>query len=132
MEDHLNRCQLADLFLDTWPYNAHTTALDALKSNLPILTLSGESFASRVTESLLQAIELPDLITRSREEYESLAIELALNPEKLQIIKNKLIENRKSKPLFNTQLYTKHLEEAFRQSYQRCQDGLKPTHIYIN
>jgi protein O-GlcNAc transferase len=131
MEDHLNRCQLADLFLDTFPYNAHTTAIDALKSSLPILTLSGESFPSRVTESLLQTIELPELITRSWVEYESLAIELALNPDKLKKIKAKLIENCKSTPLFNTRLYTKHLEEAYLKAFHLYQEGLNPTHIFV-
>jgi protein O-GlcNAc transferase len=87
LSEHLARHRQADLFLDTFPYNAHTTASDALWAGLPVLTLMGESFASRVAASLLNAIGLPELITSSQEEYEALAIELALNPKKLADIK---------------------------------------------
>ena len=129
--DHLARHRLADLFLDTLPYNAHTTASDALWAGLPVLTQIGETFAGRVAGSLLNAIDLPELITHSRGEYEALAIELALNRDKLLNIKEKLTKNRLTTPLFDTALYTKHLEAAYEAMYRRYQAGLLPDHIEI-
>ncbi len=132
MSDHLARHSLADLFLDTFPYNAHTTALDALKTGLPILTRIGESFPSRVAASLLNAIDLPELITSSQEEYEALAIELAKNPEKLNALKAKLAANRLTTPLFDTPLFTKNLEKAYTQMYERYQADMPVDHIVIS
>jgi len=132
LSDHLARHRLADLFLDTLPYNAHTTASDALWAGLPVLTQIGNAFAGRVAASLLNAIGLPELITHSREEYEALAIELALNGEKLKAIKEKLARNRLTTQLFDTSLYTKHLEAAYEAMYQRYKAGLPPDHIEIN
>ena len=131
MGDHLARYRLADLFLDTFPYNAHTTALDSLKMSLPILTRIGQSFPSRVAASLLHAIGMPELITNTQQEYEELAIELATNPEKLNAIKEKLAVNRSSMPLFDTPLFTKHLETAYLKMYERYQAGLEPDHFAI-
>ena len=131
MADHLSRYALADLFLDTHPYNAHTTALDSLKAGVPILTLMGQSFASRVAASLLNAIGLPELITSTQEEYEALAIELALNPMKLADIKLKLAKNRLTTPLFDTPLFTKNLEAAYIKMMDRYQADLQPDHISI-
>jgi predicted O-linked N-acetylglucosamine transferase (SPINDLY family) len=127
----LARHQLADLFLDTLPYNAHTTASDALWAGLPVLTRIGNAFAGRVAASLLNAIDLPELITHSAEEYETLAIKLALNPGELKAIKEKLAGNRLTSPLFDTPLYTKHLEAAYQAMYQRYQAGLPPHDIEI-
>lgn len=131
LEDHLARYYLADLFLDTAPYNAHTTASDALWANLPVLTLMGESFASRVAASLLNAIGIPELITHTQNEYEEMAILLATNPEKLLAIKENLITNRLSKPLFDTALFSRDIETAFMQIHQRYQADLLPYHLYI-
>jgi predicted O-linked N-acetylglucosamine transferase (SPINDLY family) len=131
LPDHLARHRLADLFLDSFPYNAHTTTSDALWTGLPVLTLVGQSFASRVAASLLNAVGLPELITRTQEEYEALAIELALNPKKLADIKLKLANNRLTTPLFDTPLFTKHLESAYIQVYERYQSGLEPTHFSV-
>ncbi len=131
MADHLSRYALADLFLDTHPYNAHTTALDSLKAGVPILTLMGQSFASRVAASLLNAIGLPELITNTQEEYEALAIELAMNPQKLADIKLKLAHTRLTTPLFDTPLFTKNLESAYTKMYERYQNDLGPDHISI-
>ena len=131
VEDHLARYQLADLFLDTFPYNAGTTASDALWAGLPTLTTMGKSFASRMAASLLNAIGLPELITNTQEEYEALAIELAMNPNKLTDIKNKLASNRLTTPLFDTPLFTKNLEVAYSKMYERYQDDLQPDHITI-
>jgi predicted O-linked N-acetylglucosamine transferase (SPINDLY family) len=130
--DHLARHRLADLFLDTLPYNAHTTASDALWAGLPVLTQIGETFAGRVAASLLNAIELPELITSTRQEYAELAIELAKNPEKLAAIKHRLSQNRLTKPLFNTQLFTRHIEQAYQAMYERYQADLSPENIYVS
>lgn len=113
LPDHLARHSQADIFLDTWPYNAHTTASDALWAGLPILTLIGRSFASRVAASLLNAVGLPELITTSQDQYEALAIELATNPDKLGSIRRKLAQNRLSSPLFDTPVFVKNLETAY-------------------
>ncbi|MBT8567756.1 tetratricopeptide repeat protein [Polynucleobacter paneuropaeus] len=129
--EYLASYTLADMFLDTYPYNAHTTASDALWAGLPVLTLMGESFAARVAASLLNAIDLPELITHSQAEYESLAVELATHPEKLLQIKRKLQDNRLTKPLFDTPRYTKNIEAAYTQMYGRYQAGLPPDHLYI-
>jgi len=129
--EHLARHALADLFIDTFPYNAHTTGSDALWAGLPLVTLQGESFASRVASSLLSAIGLPELITHTHQEYEALAIELAMSPQKLASIKQKLIKNRMTTPLFDTNQYTKHLENAYLQMHERYQADLLPENIYI-
>ena len=129
---HLLRKQSADLFLDTSPYNAHTTASDALKMGLPVLTYIGKSFASRVAASLLKAVNLPELITTTQEEYESLAIKLATDSKKMKIIKNKLVDNLSTSPLYNTSLYIQHLEVAYLTMYKRYQNGLNPDYIEIN
>ncbi|QWE08416.1 tetratricopeptide repeat protein [Polynucleobacter ibericus] len=132
MEDHLTRIALADLFLDTSPYNAHTTALDALKAGVPVLTKNGDAFAGRVAASLLKAIEIPELVTHTLQEYENLAIELALNPQKLIEIKGRLSRNRLSGPLFNTPLFAKNLEKLFMRMHERCVHDLPPDHLLKN
>jgi protein O-GlcNAc transferase len=129
--DHLARHRLADLFLDTLPYNAHTTASDALWAGLPLLTQIGETFAGRVAASLLTAIGLPELIAQTPQQFESMAIELATKPEALAAIKDKLAQNRLTRPLFDTRLYTRHIESAYAAMYQRHRDGLSPDHIYV-
>ena len=128
---HLARHCVADLFIDTLPYNAHTTASDALWAGLPVLTCMGESFASRVAASLLNAIELPELITTTQEQYEATAIELANNPEKLKAIKYKLERNRQTTALFDTPRFTKHIQSAYRQMYEAYQADLPLNNIYI-
>ena len=131
LPEHLARHRQADLFLDTLPYNAHTTASDALWAGLPVLTLMGQSFASRVAASLLNAIGLPELIPNTQEEYEALAIELAMNPQKLRDIKLKLARNRLATPLFDTPLFTKNLEAAYIKMMDRYHKNLEPDHITI-
>ena len=131
LSDHLARHRLADLFLDTLPYNAHTTASDALWAGLPVLTCLGTTFAGRVAASLLNAIRLPELITTTPEAYEQMAIDLATHPEKLAAIKHKLAENRLTTPLFDTKLFTKHIEAAYTTMYEHHQAGLAPDHIVI-
>ncbi len=122
-DEYLARYQACNLFLDTFPYNAGTTASDALWANLPVLTLMGQSFASRMAASILNAIGLPELITYTQEEYEALAIELAVNPEKLADIKGKLDANRLTTHLFDTPLFTKNIEAAYIRMYEESQVG---------
>jgi protein O-GlcNAc transferase len=131
LPDHLARHHLADLFLDTLPYNAHTTASDALWAGLPVLTQIGETFAARVAASLLNAVGLPELITRNSEEYEQRAIEIANHPETLSAMKKTLAENRLRKPLFDTKLITRQIEAAYVAMYARYQAGLAPDTIVV-
>jgi protein O-GlcNAc transferase len=121
--DHLARHRQADLFLDTLPYNAHTTANDALWTGLPVLTCLGESFPGRVGASLLSAIGLPELITRSLDEYEAMALRLAQDPGLLASLRAKLARNRASSPLFNTKRSTRHIEAAYKIMWERHQHG---------
>jgi len=132
MAEHLARHRAADLFLDTLPYNAHTSASDALWAGLPVLTRIGESFAGRVAASVLRAVGLPELITETQEQYEYLAIELALDPDRLRALRDKLEQNRLSTPLFDTAGYTRNLEAAFDSMYQRYLSDLLPAHIQID
>ena len=129
--EYLARYKIPDLFLDTLPYNAGTTASDALWAGLPVLTCMGESFASRVAASLLNAIELPELITTTQAEFEARAIELATNPDKLRMIKEKLNCNRLTTALFNTPSFTKSIESAYKKIYENYHDDLPINHIYI-
>lgn len=131
LPEHLARHKLADLFLDTLPYNAHTTASDALWAGLPVLTCVGETFPGRVASSLLNSIGLPELVTGSQEEYVSLAIDLANNPEKLKMFKVRLANNRLTTPLFNTQFFTKCLEVAYTKMFERYRANLAPDHIFV-
>ena len=131
-KEHIKRYQLADLFLDTFPYGAHTTANEALFSGLPIVTIIGQSFQSRVCSSLLKTVGLKELITNSYEEYENLAVNIAKNPKKLQSLKDILKINIKDSPLFKSNFYTENLEKAYINIYERHNNNLEPEHIYIN
>tara|TARA_Y100001958_G_C21234899_1_gene561119 strand:- start:678 stop:2534 length:1857 start_codon:yes stop_codon:yes gene_type:complete len=113
IENHLERIKLADLFLDTYPYSAHTTCSDAIRSGLPVVTLMGESFASRVASSLLKTTNLDELITMSYDEYENLINNLINNSSRLERLKLKVKNNAKESVLYNSKIYTKHIEEAF-------------------
>ncbi len=131
LPEHLARHRAADLFIDTLPCNAHTTASDALWAGLPVLTCLGESFAGRVAASLLNALELPELISTTPAQYEAAAIELATNPARLAALRARLDRNRRTAPLFDTELFTRHLEEAYAQMYERYQADLPPEHLHI-
>ena len=131
LPEHLARHQLADLFLDTLPCNAHTTASDSLWAGLPVLTQLGETLAGRVAGSLLRAVDLPELIALNPDEYEELAVELARSPSKLKKIKEKLAINRVSTPLFDAEFFTHGIENAFIKMNQRYQMGLPTEHIYL-
>lgn len=129
--EHLARLRLADLFLDTLPYNAHTTAVDALSAGLPLLTCMGEAFAARVAGSLLHAVGMPELITTSLRDYEEQALLLARQPELLATLRNKLQINLKSRPLFNSERYTRHLEAAYTNMHQRRLRGEAPASFEV-
>jgi predicted O-linked N-acetylglucosamine transferase (SPINDLY family) len=129
--DHLARHRAAGLFLDTLPYNAHTTACDALWAGLPVLTRIGETFAGRVAASVLGAIGLRELVTETVADYERRAIALAADPVRLAAIRRKLARNHLTTPLFDTKLFTGHMEAAFVAMHRRHQAGLPPDHINI-
>jgi predicted O-linked N-acetylglucosamine transferase (SPINDLY family) len=131
MASHLARHRLADLFLDTLPYNAHATACDALWAGLPVLTCRGRSFAGRVGTSLLQAVGLGELVAESMQEYEAKALEFAQQPGKLAAIKATLAARRTTHPLFDTDLYTRHLEAAYVSMTLRQRRGLPPAGLSI-
>ncbi len=131
LADHLARYLRADLFLDTLYYNAHTTASDALWAGLPVLTCLGDSFAGRVAASLLLAVGLPELVTRSAAEYEAAALRLAADPAALSVLKAKLVGHRATAPLFDCALYTRHIEAAYRTMWERFRRGEKPDHIAV-
>lgn len=129
---HLARHRCADLFLDTFNYNAHTTASDALWAGLPIVTRQGKSFAARVAASLLHASGMPELITETAEDYERLALDLAANPARLAALRAQLAANRLTAPLFNSAQYTRDIERAYEAAYQRRIKGLPADHIEVN
>lgn len=118
LEDHLSRHSIADLFLDTFNYNAHTSCVDSLWAELPVLTKVGESFAARVCGSILNAFDLPELVTYSNSEYENTAIDLASNKSKLEKIKLKIIDKKNNSSLFDIEMYTRNMEKAFEKVHQ--------------
>ena len=131
MEKHLARHRLADLFLDTFNVNAHTTASDALWAGLPILTRMGKGFASRVAGSLLHAVGLPELAVDTSKAYEVMAMELATDPAKMAAIKARLAENRLTKPLFDTERFVRHIEGGYDASYDLFLRGRDPEDIRV-
>jgi predicted O-linked N-acetylglucosamine transferase (SPINDLY family) len=128
-EAHFSRLALADVFVDTWPYNAHTTAADALWAGVPVLTLPGESFASRVAASVLAAVGLEGLAMGSVDDYEAALVTLALDPEVLRGLRAHLVENRLQLPLFDTPAYTRRLEALLDTVWQRWCEGRPPQHL---
>ncbi len=136
LAQHLSRQRLAGLFLDTFPFNAGATASPALWAGLPVLTCMGQTFAGRMAASLLRAMSLPEstlaeLITTSEQEYEARAIELALDPERLRQLRERLDRNRRTTPLFDTAAFTRHLEAVYTAMFARHQSNLPPDHIHV-
>jgi predicted O-linked N-acetylglucosamine transferase (SPINDLY family) len=131
LPDHLARHELADLFLDTLPYNAHTTASDSLWAGVPVVTCIGGTFAGRVAASLLRAIGLPELVTRSLAEYEELALRLATDPALLGELRSKLAHNRQAHPLFDTDRFRRHIEMAYTRMWEIWQRGEPPQSFSI-
>jgi protein O-GlcNAc transferase len=126
VEDHLARLKLADLFLDTLPYNAHTTASDALWAGVPLITCRGASFPGRVAASLLTAVGLPELVTESLDAYQALAVKLAGDPALMARLRKKLGQNRLAMPLFDTARYSRNLEAAYVKMVETWQNGRPP------
>ncbi|MEQ1775931.1 MAG: tetratricopeptide repeat protein [Burkholderiales bacterium] len=131
LDAHLARHRLADIFLDTLPYNAHTTASDALWAGLPVLACAGNAFAGRVTTSLLNAVGLPELITYDVDAYEALALKLASTPAMLAGLREKLLQNRATYPLFNTGRFRRHIEAAYLSMWERYQRGEVPASFAV-
>ena len=131
LDEHIARQRLADLFLDTFPFNAGTTASLALSAGLPVLTHMGAPFASRMAGSLLRAVGLPDLVTTTEEDYETLAVETALDAERYRAIRERLQQNLLTSPLFDACSFTRHMEAAYGAMYERCHMDLPPDHLYI-
>jgi protein O-GlcNAc transferase len=129
--EHLARHRAADLFLDTFPCNAHTTASDALWTGLPVLTCLGETFAGRVAASLLNGVRLPQLIAQTSEQYEDIAIGLATDPRRLKDIGRTLVHNVRSAPLFDIRLFARHLEAAYTAMHERYMEDALPDHLHV-
>jgi predicted O-linked N-acetylglucosamine transferase (SPINDLY family) len=123
VEDHLARYRLADIFLDTFPYNAHTTAADALMAGTPVVTCMGNGFHSRVAGSLVHAAGLPELATHSLEDYEALALALAAQPERVARLKTRLRETRPNNPLFDTKAFTRNIEAIYSAMWRKYRLG---------
>jgi predicted O-linked N-acetylglucosamine transferase (SPINDLY family) len=131
LAEHLARHRHADLFLDTLPCNAHTTASDALWAGLPVLTLAGEGFAARVAASLLEAVGLPELVADTQERYEQLALALATEAGRLAALRARLHDHRPGAPLFDTDRFARHIENAYLQMHERYHAGLAPEHLFV-
>ncbi len=128
---HLARLACADLFLDTLPFNAGTSASDALWAGLPVLTCSGQSFASRMAGSLLRTVGLPELITESLSQYEALAVQLAEDPARLAGLRQVLLAHRFQSSLFNTHRFCRHLESAYRSIYTRSINSQSAATLFV-
>ena len=126
LEEHLARLKFVDLFLDTFPYNAHTTCSDALRSGIPVLTIEGKSFASRVAASLLSVMNLDELIVKTNEEFEKKAIDISNNLDELKILKEKVIKNKSNSNLFKTDFFTHNLEKLYKAIYENYIEGKEP------
>lgn len=132
VEDHLARYRRADLFLDTSPYNAHSTTSDVLRAGLPVLTCRGKSFVGRVAASLLQLVGIPELVTESLEQYEALALRLAQDESFLQAVRRKLAKNLETTVLYDTRRFCRNLERAFELMVERSRRGLPPDHFTVD
>src|ERR1019366_4373299 len=130
-EENLARLKLADLSLDSLPYNAHTTAADVLWTSVPILTLRGTTWPGRVAASLLHAIGLSELVTETEAEFETKAVTLARDPEALAVLKQRLAQNRLTTPLFDNARWTRHVEAAYSRMHDRSQRGEAPASFSV-
>jgi predicted O-linked N-acetylglucosamine transferase (SPINDLY family) len=125
-EEHLARLRSANLFLDTTPYNAHTTGSDALWAGVPLITCRGTTFPGRVAESLLNAIGLPELVAKDQQDYEALAVRLARDPQALSVLSQKLETNRLAMPLFDTARFARGVEAAYQTMWEMSRAGETP------
>jgi predicted O-linked N-acetylglucosamine transferase (SPINDLY family) len=127
--DHFSRLALADVFVDTWPYNAHTTASDALWAGVPVVTLYGDSYASRVAASVLNAVGLAELAFATVDDYRCAILALALEPALLATYRQHLVSRRQTLPLFDAPRYTRELESLFERMVSRWRAGLPCDHL---
>jgi predicted O-linked N-acetylglucosamine transferase (SPINDLY family) len=130
-ELHLNRITAADLGLDTFPVNGHTTTSEQLWSGLPVLTVKGTNFASRVSESLLNAIGTPELVAEDEEDYVNQAVFYAQNPDRLKEVRERVATNRFVTPLFDAERFCRHLESAYEMMVERAKRGAEPDHFDV-
>ncbi len=130
-QEHIDRQQAADLALDTWPYNGHTTTSEQLWGGLPVLTLKGTNFASRVSESLLNALGLPELVAADVQAYEDMAVALYNERDRVTAFKQTIEDNRLLKPLFDAERFCRHLETAYEMAVERAKQGLAPDHFAV-
>nr|WP_240932093.1 tetratricopeptide repeat protein [Sedimentitalea sp. CY04] len=130
-EVHLARHRLADIFVDTFNVNAHTTASDALWSGLPVVTKVGSQFAARVAASLLNAVDMADLVVETAQQYEEMITNLASDKSALAKVKARLQSNLKTAPLYDTAAYTRHLEEGYRKVYQTWKQGEAKQDVHV-
>jgi predicted O-linked N-acetylglucosamine transferase (SPINDLY family) len=130
-EEHMARLTLADVGLDTFPVNGHTTTSEQLWAGLPVLTMKGTHFASRVSESLLRAVDLPELIADNENDYVRRAVDLYENRDKLSVLAERLEANRLLKPLFDSERFCRHLEQAYALMADRARQGQAPDHIDV-
>ena len=131
LEQHLSRLKLVDLVLDTFPYNAHTTCSDSLRMGVPVLTLKGKSFASRVATSLLTSMNISELVTENLKNYEEGALKISNNSELLAQLKNKISKNKESSNVFKPEVYTSNIEKGYKKVYQNYIEGLKPQNFKL-
>ena len=131
LNQHLARLKFADLFLDTYPYNAHTSCSDALRMNVPVVTLKGRSFASSVASSLINTLEVNELIVNNFNEYERLSLKISNDKNYLEKIKNKIKLSKQSSNLYNPLKYTKNIEEAYQAAYKKYLSGELPQNIEL-
>ena len=132
LSDHLNRLKLVDLFIDTFPYGSHSTACDILFTEKPLVALKGNSFASRISSSLLKSLNLEELITNSLEDYESKINDLIKNKSKLKEINLKIINNKKKSLLFDSKIFVQNLEKAYMKVYENFINNKDISNVYIN
>ena len=131
LDEHLSRLKVVDLVLDTFPYNAHTTCSDALRMGIPVLTLKGKSFASRVATSLLTSMNLEELVTENLKDYEEMALKISNNQDVLKNLKNKILENKINSNVFKPQVYTDNMEKCYKKIYQNYVDGFRPQNLTL-
>ena len=130
-DQHLARCRLADLMLDTRIYGGHTTTSDALWAGVPVVTMQGNHFASRVSSSLLLSMGIPELVTRTVNEYKALALKFANGRERLDAVRRKIEANRRTAPLFDTPRFVRNLETAYRMMWENHRAGREPSAITV-
>ncbi len=130
-EEHIARAQAADIALDSFPYNGHTTTSDMLWAGVPVITKKGRNFASRVSESLLNAMGVPELVADDNAGFVNLATKLAADPSAVRDLKRRLVENRFTAPLFDAERFCRHLETAYEMMAQEAKVGKKPDHFDV-